>query len=163
LRDEGVGIHVLRELQKRDLPPGTALIEAGTAVDTLWDELVSARRLIVVDAVEGGGPPGSVYRFHYEACPEPAGVGLSGHEVGFRDKLAALGLIGCQLPEVVVVGIEPARIEPGMDLSTQLQERLPAVVEFVLGEVGSPLAETAAVSAKDVHNRQGERYREGQR
>jgi len=146
LCDEGVGIHVLGELEKRSLPTGTTLIDAGTAVDTLWDELVAVDRLIIVDAVEGGGAPGSVYQYRYDECPETRRARLSGHEVGLRDKLASLGLMGCDLPEVVVIGIEPERIEWGIRLSPQVQERLTAVVDLVLAEISrSPVDTTLSV------------------
>jgi len=142
LCDEGIGVRVLGEIEKRGLPPGTMLIDAGTAVDTLWDELTVADRVIVVDAVEGGGAPGSVYRYRYDECPETGGACLSSHEVGLREKLASLELMGCDLPDVVVIGIEPERIEPGMELSSRLEARLGAVVDLVLDEICRSPAET---------------------
>jgi len=141
LGDDGVGIHVIGELEKRGVPSATTLIEAGTAVDMLWDEIVGAGKVIVVDAVKGGGPPGSVYRYLYGECPEGHGVTQSGHEVGLRDKLVALELMGCTLPQVVVIGIEPERVEFGAGLSSCLRNRLPAVVDIVLEEIGMSPAE----------------------
>jgi len=147
LRDEGVGIHVLRALQQRGLPPRTTLIEAGTATDALWDELVLADRLVVVDAVRGGGPPAAVYRFQYKADMETNGPAVSGHEVGLKHKLAALQLLGCEVPDVVVIGIEPAVVEPGLGLSPEVQEKVPTLVELVLNELDGALPETAVSMA----------------
>jgi len=141
LGDDSVGIHVIRELARRGVPSDTTLIEAGTAVDMLWDEFAGAGKVIVVDAVKGGGPPGSVYRYLYGECPEGLGVTQSGHEVGLRDKLVALELMGYTLPEVVVVGVEPERMELGAGLSSCLRNQLPAVVDIVLEEVGMSPAE----------------------
>jgi len=138
--DDGVGIHVLRELETRGLPPATTLIEAGTAVDALWDELTEADRVIVVDAVEGGAEPGSVYRYRYDECPESGGASLSGHEVGLRDKLVALELMGSTLPEIVVIGVEPERVELGLGLSEKVAQRIPAVADLVIEEVNRPPA-----------------------
>ena len=139
LGDDGVGIHVIRELEKRGVLSATTLIEAGTAVDMLWDEIVGAGKVIVVDAVKGGGPPGSVYRYLY-------GVTQSGHEVGLRDKLVALELMGCTLPQVVVIGIEPERVEFGAGLSSCLRNRLSAVVDIVLEEIGMSPAEATMLA-----------------
>ena len=66
LKDEGIGVHVARTLSKAigsrtDLD----IIDGGTSPDTFM-LLENADKLIIIDAVNGGGSPGSVYRF----CPD---------------------------------------------------------------------------------------------
>jgi len=69
LSDEGVGVHVARKLMEMDFPPQVEVLEGGTDGFGLMHVLLQADRLILVDAVRGGGPPGSIYRFEIEDCP----------------------------------------------------------------------------------------------
>ena len=62
LSDEGVGVHVANKLMEMDLPAGVEVIEGGTDGFRLMNVVTEADRLIVVDAVKGGSPPGSIYR-----------------------------------------------------------------------------------------------------
>ncbi|MBA7663105.1 Hydrogenase 1 maturation protease [subsurface metagenome] len=62
-RDEGVGVHIVQELQAHDLPGNVVLIEAGTSVLDAFLDAARADKVIVIDAVQGGGEPGSIYRF----------------------------------------------------------------------------------------------------
>jgi hydrogenase maturation protease len=64
LKDEGVGIHVIHALQDNPLltDAGVELIDGGTSPNVSY-LLDGADRLIVIDAVEGGCEPGTIYRF----------------------------------------------------------------------------------------------------
>ncbi|MCK5554411.1 MAG: hydrogenase maturation protease, partial [Deltaproteobacteria bacterium] len=69
LSDEGVGVHVARRMMEMDLPPQVRVVEGGTDGFGLMNILLKADRVILVDAVKAGGPPGSIYRFEVEDCP----------------------------------------------------------------------------------------------
>ena len=63
LGDEGVGCHVAHALEELSLPD-VKVIDGGTCPDAL--QLVEgADKLVIVDAVKGGGMPGQVYRFSF--------------------------------------------------------------------------------------------------
>lgn len=74
--DDGFGIAVVRRLQQRpDLPAGVRVTEVGIGGIALVQELLDGYGLlIVVDAVAGGAPPGTVTTLRAEA-PDPAGLG----------------------------------------------------------------------------------------
>ena len=148
--DEGIGVRTIEALQVQTLPPGTGLFDGGTAFQALTGELESFERLIVVDAIYGGKPPGTIYRFDLEELLEstedtdrtpgyPGFVSL--HDIGVLETLTLERLVertsGLQrMPaNVTIVGIEPARIELSMELSPTLKKRLPALVQTVLGEL----------------------------
>jgi len=69
LSDEGVGVHVANKLMEMDLPAGVEVIEGGTDGFRLMNVVTGADRLIVVDAVKGESPPGSIYRFDINDVP----------------------------------------------------------------------------------------------
>jgi hydrogenase maturation protease len=132
LCDEGVGVHVARALAQRDLPPNVAVVEGGTAFLDVLPDIEKADRILLVDAMEGGGAPGSVYRVPFDQCRHPEML-ASLH--GF-DLSRVLFMAGSnRAPEVTVFGVEPARIEWGTDLSPVIRKVLPAVERAILNEL----------------------------
>jgi hydrogenase maturation protease len=132
LCDEGVGVHVARALAQRGLPADVAVVEAGTAFLDVLPDIEKADRILIIDAMEGGGDPGSVYRVPFDQCLHPEML-ASLH--GF-DLSRVLFMAGSnRAPEVTVFGVEPARIEWGTELSPVIQQVLPAVEKAILNEL----------------------------
>lgn len=69
LKDDGIGIYLIRALRKMKLPENLVLFEIGTAVFFLHSVALEYKNLLLVDAVRGGGKPGSVYRLAPEDAP----------------------------------------------------------------------------------------------
>jgi hydrogenase maturation protease len=64
LGDEGVGVRVIEAMQEIDLPDTVELIDGGTASIDILEFLKNREKVIVIDAVQGGGgEPGTLYRF----------------------------------------------------------------------------------------------------
>ena len=132
LSDEGVGVHVARALAGRALPENVSVVEAGTAFLDVLPDIEKADRILLIDAMEGGGSPGSVYRVPFDQCVHPDML-ASLH--GF-DLSRVLYMAGSErAPEVTVFGVEPARIEWGTELSAVVARVVPAVEEAILGEL----------------------------
>jgi hydrogenase maturation protease len=134
LMDEGVGVHVVQELERRHLPSNVLVIDGGTSPDALA-YASEVDKLVIVDAVRGGGEPGTVYRLTPDDIDESDRNPLSLHEWDLMDSLK-LSRYWTEDIEVVIIGVEPAQMEWGMDLSPEVQARLPRIVEVVLREVG---------------------------
>jgi hydrogenase maturation protease len=132
LCDEGVGVHVARALAQRELPPRVSVVEAGTAFLDVLPEIEKADRILLIDAMEGGAAPGSVYRVPFDQCRHPDML-ASLHGFDLSRVLFMAG--NDRAPEVTVFGIEPARIEWGTELSPQVERVLPAVQEAILNEL----------------------------
>ena len=138
LSDEGVGVHVANKLMEMDLPAGVEVIEGGTDGFRLMNVVTEADRLIVVDAVKGGSPPGSIYRFDIKDAPSsPDAFKTSVHQIGILEVVHLSELIG-QTPETTVIGVEPGSLEMGMELSPEVQEKMPKIIELILEEVKRP-------------------------
>lgn len=132
LCDEGVGVHVARALAQRDLPPSVSVVEAGTAFLDVLPDIEWADRILLVDAMEAGRTPGSIYRVPFDECQHPAML-ASLH--GF-DLSRVLYIAGSnRKPEVTVFGVEPACIEWGIELSATVRQVLPAVEAAILDEL----------------------------
>jgi len=131
LRDDGVGVAVARELQRRDLGGGT-LVRAHQTFD-LWllSEFSGAAKLIIVDAVRSGSAPGTVTE--HEVAPRPGPLSpLRGlHSLELHDLIdfaSRMGLLSCQ---VTIIGVEPKNCEVGEGLSSEVERAIPEVVALV--------------------------------
>jgi hydrogenase maturation protease len=134
LRDEGVGVHAVRELEKRDLPAHVEVIDGGTYLMDLLNVIQEAERIIVIDALKGGGEPGTIYRVFPDDLMAESERALSLHQVGLLDALGMVKQLGGD-PHAVIIGVEPKEISWGMELTPEVEAKLPKVIETVLAEV----------------------------
>jgi hydrogenase maturation protease len=123
--DDGVGIHAVRELQK-DPSPGIEVVDVGTAIVRSLSAFEHARRVLVIDAVRAGGRPGSIYILDGHAVDRRKHP-TSLHLIGLPEAMGLLG--GGVTPEVTILGVEPAWVDYGTELSPAVQAVLPEVVE----------------------------------
>ncbi len=133
LRDEGLGVKVVEKLKEIPLPDEVKIVEAGT----YWledEEILKAEKIILVDAVKGGGRPGSIYRIPFQEINLKMPLPLSLQEISFIEFLHRLRRAS-RNKEVVLFGIEPAEIGPGDGLSEILKEKLPLLLGFIVKEV----------------------------
>ncbi len=138
LKDEGIGVHIAHALQQIDIPYNVKIIDGGTSLD-LPDCLENVDKLIIIDAVKTGGQPGTIYRFHpYDMDIESEGI-ISLHELGLAQSLKMMRLIGNEPKETVIIGIEPKEIDWGTELSAELQQKIPEIINIVLGEISPQL------------------------
>jgi len=135
LRDEGVGVRVIEQMQKMHLGDEVELVDGGTAGADLLAVLAQRRRIIVIDAVQADCEPGTVLRFTAEDLVRPEGVGMSLHEVGLGQALMMTKQLGCAPEDVVVFGIKPKDLGCGLELSQETASSVPKVIELVLAEM----------------------------
>jgi hydrogenase maturation protease len=113
MRNDGVGVKVLDELARRyRLPETVRLIRSDAPMARLAAELEGVGRLIVVDAVRGGRPPGSVYSVKREQLVAVGRRACSSHGMGLTDLLALLDVLR-RCPDVRIIGVEAGGVEAG--------------------------------------------------
>ncbi|MBS7287946.1 MAG: hydrogenase maturation protease, partial [Candidatus Freyarchaeota archaeon] len=61
LGDEGVGVHVINRMKGGSLPEGVEVVDGGVGGLFLLEFFEKADKVILVDAVLGGGKPGDIY------------------------------------------------------------------------------------------------------
>ena len=136
MKDDGVGVHAVRALEKCQLPPDVELVDGGTAGCDLLPFMSGAEKIIIVDALKGGGPPGAVYRLTPEDCGrQTLGRTLSLHDLGILTALHDLALLEGKIPPCVIIGVEPGEIDWGMELTPEVSAVLPRVLELVQKEL----------------------------
>jgi len=141
LRDEGIGVHVVHALEKMGIE-GVQLIDAGTSLHFPFF-VQGLRKLVVVDAAQMGGQPGVVYKFSLSELELEPKAMFSLHEVGLIENLKLAQALGGP-SEVTIIGVEPAEMGWGLELSPVLKEKLPQILKLVLEE-GNALLRTEAV------------------
>lgn len=135
--DDGVGVMALAALAGDPRVPGDAqLLDGGTLGLSLLPYVRSAPDLILIDAVRGDGPPGSLIRLEGEEVPGAVLERLSVHQVGVADLVAGARLLGGWPERIILCGVVPERIELAFELSPAVRAAIPALVELVLAELG---------------------------
>ncbi len=141
LRDEGVGVHVVLELQRQaangqlDVAAGARFVDGGTLGLELLPMIDGASALILVDAVNLGRAPGSIVVIRGDAIEGTLAGHVSPHQVGIADLVAAARLMGVMPEAASLVGIQPARIDIGLDLTPEVAAALPGAIDAVCAEL----------------------------
>ncbi len=127
LRDDGVGVQAIRELQK-DPQPGVLAVEIGTAVLDSLSLFEWADKILAIDAMRAGGSAGTLYSFQVSKGEDRSPQG-SLHALNL---LAALRLLpDDKRHQLVILGVEPMVIEHGLNLSRKVQAALPVLIQSV--------------------------------
>ncbi|ADG81147.1 hydrogenase maturation protease [Thermincola potens JR] len=135
LQDEGVGIHVIQALQKMSLPENVDVIEGGTAGLELLPLIEDYSHMIVVDAVNAGEKPGTLFRFKPDDVTGfPGNIETSVHQLGLLEVLQMGKLIG-KLPDTVIIAVQPKSFDWGMELTPELQAKMPQIIDLVFKEI----------------------------
>lgn len=133
--DDGAGVRAVRELESDPrVPRHVRLIDGGTLGLALLPRICGVRRLLVIDAIDVGEPPGTILRFDGRALKGLPGR-ASIHQIGFADMMSALELIGEPPEDVVVLGVQPASTDWSAELSPAVAGALPALVQCAIGEL----------------------------
>jgi len=136
LSDDGVGIHAVRGLRSDSRVESMArLIDGGTVGTDLLAEVCGCEKLLIVDAVDAGLPPGTIVRMDFSG-PDPQKIDTrNAHQSGIPGLLDDLRLLGHAPRQVVLVGVQPAVMGLGTQLSPEVAGALPAVSAEVMRQL----------------------------
>jgi hydrogenase maturation protease len=139
LRDEGVGVRVIEYLQTQPADPGVELVDGGTAGFDLLDIISDRKAIILIDAIEAGHPPGTIVRFAPEDLLPSDSPQMSVHNIDFAQALKMAALLKCAPQKVIIFGVQPASIEPGLELTPAIAPLVPKIASLVLDELDALL------------------------
>lgn len=165
LGDEGLGVHLVRSLlyERESLPAEVQLLEAGTALLDVLEEMAGYPRVLLVDAVRAGREPGTLYRWEVvsdairqiEHLPP-----TSMHDWNLIDTLLAAEMLGLLPKRITLFGVEPESTEPGTELSPRVAraaERLIALIHEDVSLHCSALTPRGADQIKTGEQEEGRR------
>jgi len=131
LGDDAFGILVARQVRQL-LPDAIEVVSSSAAGFHLLDDVIGARRLMVVDTVQTGqAPPGTVYVVREQDVHVVAGG--SPHYTGLFEMLAVARELRLEAPrEVVIVAVEAADcLTVGGGMHPDVAAAIPGVVELI--------------------------------
>lgn len=130
LKDDSIGPRVIEELQKQGLPPGIDAIEGGGPFYQYFDVFARSKYILAVDALLGGGPPGTIYLLTPGEITRKKETVLLRHEDDFLSVLDIMGYYNLH-PEVNIIGIEPKEITYSLNISPEIAVKLPLIVKTI--------------------------------
>ena len=133
MRDDGFGVHVVDELERKDPIPGVEVWDFGTSPLDMLGVFLDHDKVIVVDAVRAGHAPGTVYRFTPEHLSAGPDGGMSSHDTRLLDLIGMARMMG-SAPEVVIYGAEPEEITVALGLSACAEAAMEQVAQLVAYE-----------------------------
>ncbi|QGG48467.1 HyaD/HybD family hydrogenase maturation endopeptidase [Heliorestis convoluta] len=134
--DEGLGVQVVQALQREYFfPDNVEVVDGGTQGLLLLEYLEEADYFLCVDAVNGGEEPGTLIRMEREELPHYVGIKMSQHQLGFQEVLALARLRGTLPEKIVLLGLQPASFDFGMELSAPIYQALPTLKEALLEQL----------------------------
>jgi len=137
--DEGFGVRCVEALGEGfDVPAEVAVMDGGTLGLALVPELLDATHVLLFDAVEHRGEPGSLVVARDDEVPLLMGGNkLSLHQVGVNDIFASLELLGHKPEHITVVGIRPVLLaDYGGSLTEPVRAQMPAALALGIEELG---------------------------
>jgi len=137
LSDEGVGIHIVRQLKKRDISKLVEIHEIGTSSFELLNVIEGNSPVIIVDAARMADKPGTVRKIDLiiddDISLPPQFTSL--HQLDLISTLKmAKGVI--DLPKkIVLIGIEPSSLEIGTELSKLVKAAIPKAISEIIKSI----------------------------
>ena len=146
LGDDGFGVEVAQHLRRRAYPQGVQVIDFGiSGIELAYSLLDPYDELVLVDAVQRGKRPGTIYliepdlsALNAQTGGEARRVGLDTHSMDPLKVLAFAKTLGAQPIHTLLVGCEIVSIGNGEDyeemqmgLSEPVQAAIPEAVEVV--------------------------------
>lgn len=137
LADDGVGIYIARELQKRSLPKEVVVEESSLSGFYLMDLLLGYDKAIIIDSVKTkGGKVGEIYSFKPEVFDRSVHL-TSVHQTNLATAMKFGKQIGLKVPkEIIIFAVEIADNQTFSEECTPLvQKAIPRAVRLVEEEL----------------------------
>lgn len=133
LSDEGIGVKVIYDLKKNyEFPENVEIIDGGVGGFSLLPFIEKAEKLLVIDAILGNNSPGTIYKFKDKDIPYQIIEKISLHEIDFCEILNLAKLRKKYPEEVVIIGIEPEKIETNLEFSETLKAKYSEFFKAIL-------------------------------
>lgn len=136
--DDGAGVAAVAAVRRRYAwdPEALQVLDGGTLGLALLGCFTDARHVILVDAVFGEAPPGTLVRLEGPDVCVAARQRLSAHQVGVAELLDGARLLD-DAPPVTLIGVVPAALGLRVGRSPEVEASGDALVEAVVEAVRS--------------------------
>jgi hydrogenase maturation protease len=130
-RDEGMGVYAVKALEVRldsaDLQ--VEFLDGGVLGLNLLPWVEECSHLLVLDAINARKEPGTLIELKRDEIPLYTGIKLSDHQVTFQEVLGLANFRGFLPEHLHMIGIQPADLSIGVDLSPEVVATMPDLLE----------------------------------
>ena len=133
--DDGVGVHAVAELLKMDWPAEVEIVDGGVAGLDLIAIIDQREYVIVLDAIDAGHKPGTVFRFTPEDIENQTARYDSLHQIGLLETIQMAKLTGSAPKHTVILGVQPEKVDWGMELTETIRACVPRLIELTKEEI----------------------------
>jgi len=137
MMDEGFGVHAIYEFwkEKEDWDENLVdFIDGGTFTQDIFFLFEKYEILLVLDIVRAGKKPGTIYRLLENELRRDKKQPLSLHDIDLLDSLDMAAMVGHK-PELIVLGIEPEKINWSTELTPTLKKAFPTYMKAARNEI----------------------------
>jgi hydrogenase maturation protease len=134
--DDGAGLQIARRIREAKLD-GVAVREKAGDMGALIESWAGLGMVILIDAVQSGARPGTVFRFDACAQPIPSAFAsrVSSHGVGVAEAIELAQTLD-QMPErLIVYGVEGLVFNNGIGLSPAVERAISEVADRILEDL----------------------------
>ena len=139
LSDDGVGIKVAQESEKRLKDPQVTVAEASGAGLSLLDSIVGYDQVIIIDAIQTKeGRPGQIYRLEPDDFSFAKYLS-SPHQINLVTALELGKRLGLSMPSKVTIFAVEAKDVTNFseEYTPEVEQAIPEAVEMVLQELST--------------------------
>jgi len=139
--DDAVGLLAARKINALSLTGVIVLTEQrdGIALITAWQQS-GAERVILVDAVSSGAPPGTVRRLHLSADTLPLlDERASTHNIGLAQAVELARILACLPASLILYTVEASQFGLEAALSPEVAQAVDDVVQRIRAEIESAM------------------------
>lgn len=142
LSDEGIGIHIVRELQRqqtkaKEFFQNTEFIDIGTSSFDIISYINNGiTKVVLIDCMKADGYlPGTIFKLTPDDLRKRQKEKYSLHQMELVDTLRMISIIE-KLPEILILGIVPEDINKfSTKLSDSIAEKFPVILSKIKKEI----------------------------
>ena len=133
LGDDAFGVEVTRTLMNRPIPDDVHVLDIGLRSLYLGYELAETGcdTVVLVDCVQRGGAPGTLYVLEPEQLDDGTNVALEPHAVRPDNVSVVARSLGARAARILIVGCEPAHFDPAAPLSAAVAAAIGPAAQLV--------------------------------
>lgn len=136
LKDDGVGVYVIRQLENEKLPATVELVDGGTSTLDTLSYFLEYKKVIVVDCLKAGHKSGTIYKINPEEIKDYKQENLSIHDVQILDVVKMANMLA-KFPKVVIFGVEPEEICLDTEMTDNIKNKIPEIIKHIKVELNN--------------------------
>jgi len=129
--DEGVGVHLIQQMAKMDLPEYLDILDGGTGGFLLLSCFEAYKTIIFIDATMDGKDEGTISFIRPKFASDFPSA-LSVHDVGLKDMIEAVYLMETK-PDIHLFTVSINEMTPmTIELKSKIEQAIPNAIEQIL-------------------------------